>query len=77
MIKQAVRSTLYLEHGLHRALRRKAATAHRSMSEFVNDAVRTLLREDEEDFAAFSCRAKEMTVSYVQLLVKLKTAGAL
>ncbi len=68
MPTQAVRSTFYLEPGLHRALRCKAATAHRSMSEIVNDAVRELLREDEEDLAAFSCRAKEKTVSYEQFL---------
>lgn len=56
----------YLEPGLHQALRRKAATAHRSMSEIENDAVRALLREDDEDLAAFSGRAKEKSVSYEQ-----------
>ncbi|MDK9704990.1 MAG: hypothetical protein OEL20_17835 [Sulfuritalea sp.] len=68
MTTQSVRSTFYLEPGLHQALRRKAATAHRSMSEIVNDAVRALLREDEEDLAAFSGRAKEKSVSYEQFL---------
>lgn len=68
MATQAVRSTFYLEPGLHQALRRKAATAHRSMLEIVNDAVRELLREDEQDFAAFSSRAKEKTMSYEQFL---------
>ena len=43
MTTQAIRSTLYLEPGLHQALRLKAATAHRSMSEIVNDAVRACL----------------------------------
>ena len=68
MTTQAVRSTFYLEPGLHQALRRKAATAHRSMSEIVNDAVREFLREDEEDLATFSARAKEKTTSYEQFL---------
>ena len=68
MSTQTVRTTFYLEPGLRRALRRKAATAHRSMSEIVNDAVRALLREDEEDLAAFSGRAKEKTMSYEQFL---------
>jgi len=68
MTTKAVRSTFYLEPGLHQALRRKAATAHRSMSEIVNDAIRALLREDEEDLAAFSARAKEKTTSYEQFL---------
>ncbi len=77
MSTQAVRSTLYLEADLHQALRRKAVTAHRSMSEIVNDAVRELLREDEEDLAAFPGRAKEKTMSYEQFLERLKASGAL
>ncbi len=68
MANQAIRSTFYLEPDLHRALRRKAATAHRSMSAIVNDAVRESLREDEEDLSAFSGRAKEKTMSYEQFL---------
>ena len=77
MSTEAIRSTLYLEPGLHQALRLKAATAHRSMSEIVNDAVRASLREDEEDLAAFSGRAKEKTMNYEQFLAKLKADGAL
>jgi len=38
------------------------------MAKIVNDAVRALLREDEEDLAAFSGRAKEKTMSYEQFL---------
>ena len=34
----AVRSTLYLDPALHQALRLKAATTHRGMSDLVNDA---------------------------------------
>ena len=75
MATQAVRSTFYLESDLHQALRRKAAIAHRSMSRIVNDAVRELLREDEEDLAALSGRAKEKTVSYELFLAKLKVDG--
>jgi hypothetical protein len=77
MTTPAIRSTLYLEPTLHQALRLKAATAHRSMSEIVNDAVRASLREDEEDLSAFSDRAEEKTLSYEQLLAKLKANGSL
>ena len=77
MTNPAVRSTLYLEPVLHQALRLKAATAHRSMSEIVNDAIRASLREDEQDIAAFSARAKEKTLSYEDFLAKLKADGAL
>lgn len=38
------------------------------MAKIVNDAVRALLQEDEEDLAAFSGRAKEKTMSYEQFL---------
>ncbi|MCC6507427.1 MAG: CopG family transcriptional regulator [Aquimonas sp.] len=68
MATKTVRSTFYLEPDLHQALRRKAATARCSMSEIVNDAVRALLWEDEEDLATFSGRAKEKSVSYEQFL---------
>jgi plasmid stability protein len=77
MSDDVVRSTLYLESALHRALRLKAASAHRSMSEIVNDAIRAAFREDEEDLAAFKRRAKEKTLSYEELLAQLKADGTL
>jgi plasmid stability protein len=73
----AVRSTLYLDPGLHQALRLKAAVQHRSMSEIVNEALRASLREDEEDLAAFGERAAEPSVSYEELLAQLKADGTL
>jgi plasmid stability protein len=73
----AVRSTLYLDPELHQALRLKAATAHRSMSDIVNDALRAALREDEEDLASFTERAGEPTLSYEEFLAQLKADGTL
>ena len=72
-----VRATLYLEPALHLALRLKAASAHRSMSEIVNEAIRNALREDEEDLGAFARRAREKTLSYEDFLAKLKADGTL
>jgi plasmid stability protein len=72
-----IRSTLYLEPALHQALRLKAATANRSMSEIVNEALRTALREDAEDLGAFAERAAERTVSYEDLLAQLRADGTL
>jgi plasmid stability protein len=77
MSSAAVRSTLYLEPALHQALRLKAATAHRSMSDIVNDAIRAALREDEEDLRAFAERAGEPTLSYEEFLAQLKADGTL
>lgn len=77
MTAPAIRSTVYLEPDLHQALRLKAASAHRSMSDIVNEAIRATLREDEEDIAAFSDRAREKTLTYEQFLAKLKADGTL
>ena len=72
MRDDTVRSTFYLEAGLHQALRLKAATAHRSMSKIVNDAVRAALREDEEDLAAFAEREEEQPISYKAFRARLR-----
>jgi plasmid stability protein len=77
MANHAIRSTLYLEPALHQALRLKAASARRSMSEIVNDAIREALREDQEDLAAFAERIGEPSLSYEELLAQLKTDGTL
>ncbi|HET7674921.1 MAG TPA: CopG family transcriptional regulator [Gammaproteobacteria bacterium] len=71
------RSTIYFEPDLHQALRIKAATTHRSVSDIVNDALREALREDQEDLAAFEERVAEPTISYEALLNDLKAHGKL
>jgi hypothetical protein len=73
----AVRSTLYLEPALHQALRLKAATTRRSMSEIVNDAVRAALREDQENLATFAERAEDQSMTYEAFLAQLKADGTL
>jgi plasmid stability protein len=71
------RSTIYFDPELHKALRLKAATTERSVSDLVNDAVRRALGEDQEDLAAFGDRAAEPTISYEALLDDLKAHGKL
>ena len=71
------RSTIYFSPELHRALRIKAAHTQCSLSELVNDAVRMILREDQEDLAAFKERAGERSITYEQLLADLKAHGKL
>jgi hypothetical protein len=75
MREPAKRSTIYLDPVLHRALRIKAVHARCSMSALVNDAIRTALREDQEDLAAFDERAEESTISYEELLKNLRAHG--
>jgi plasmid stability protein len=69
------RSTIYFEPELHKALRIKAANTERSISDLVNGAVRQVLREDQEDLAAFEERAAEPTITYEALLEDLKVHG--
>ena len=69
------RSTVYFEPEIHHALRIKAASTRQSVSEFVNEAVRLALAEDQEDLSAFDERVAEPTVSYEDLLKDLKSHG--
>ncbi len=69
------RSTVYFEPEIHQALRLKAAFTHRSISDLVNEAVRTTLTEDQEDLAAYENRVSEPTISYEELLSDLKAHG--
>jgi plasmid stability protein len=75
MSREAVRSTLYLDPDLHQALRLKAATAHRSMSDIVNEALRAAFRQDEEDLAAFAEPAGETLLTYEEFLDRLEADG--
>jgi len=77
MSEASRRSTVYFDPDLHRALRLKAASVNRSLSDVVNDAVRQALREDQEDLAAFDERAAEPTLTYEELLADLKAHGRL
>lgn len=69
------RSTIYFDPQLHAALRLKAAHTQRTLSDLVNEAVRTALAEDQEDLAAFTDRVAEPTMSYEALLDDLKAHG--
>jgi plasmid stability protein len=71
------RATVYFEPDIHQALRLKAATTERSISDLVNDAVRQALSEDQEDLAAFSERNAEPSITYQALLDDLKAHGKL
>ncbi|MCJ8270431.1 MAG: CopG family transcriptional regulator [Psychrosphaera sp.] len=69
------RSTVYFEPAIHQALKMRAASSHLSVSELVDEAVRLLMREDQEDLKAFSERAHEPELSYEELLEDLKQHG--
>lgn len=71
------RATVYFDPGLHRALRIKAATTERSLSELVNAAIRASLAEDADDLAAFEQRASEPSRAFEDVLKDLKRRGKL
>ena len=71
------RTTLYLDPKIHRALKVKAATTDRSISEIVNEALVEALREDQIDLEAFQKRAKEPSRAFEKVLAKLKRDGIL
>lgn len=77
MSDSSKRSTVYFEPEVHQALRLKAAITHRSVSDLVNEAVRNVLQEDQEDLEAFENRISEPTISYEELLNDLKAHGKL
>lgn len=66
------RSTVYFEPAIHQALKLKAASSNVSISELIDEAVRLLMREDQEDLAALSDRVNEPEMSYEALLNDLK-----
>ncbi len=71
------RSTIYFDPSIHQALRLRAASTQVSVSELVDEAVKLLMREDQEDLAAFTQRASEPEISYEALLTDLKKHGKL
>ena len=71
------RATVYFDPDLHRALRMKSAETERTLSEIVNEAVRSTLAEDADDLAAFRQRAKEPTLAFENVLRDLKRRGKL
>ncbi len=75
MVTMSKRATVYFDPSIHHILRLKAAETERSISDIVNEALRTELAQDQEDLEAFETRAKEPTISYENLLKKLKADG--
>jgi len=71
------RSTIYFEPAIHQALKVKAASAQVSISELIDEAVRLLMKEDQEDLEDFSNRVGEKEFSYEALLNDLKKHGKL
>lgn len=71
------KTTVYLAPKVYRALKVKAATTDRSISNLINAAVIEALREDALDLEAFEKRAKEPSRPFERVLEDLKRDGLL
>ena len=71
------RATIYFEPEIHRALRLKAAAADRSMSDIVNDAVRSTLAEDADDLETYDARRGEVPLSFDAVVKDMRRRGRL
>ncbi len=69
------RATIYFDPLLHRALRIKAAETETSVSELVNEAVRSALAEDASDLEAFEVREREPDYAFEDVVKDLKRRG--
>ena len=76
-MRSSKRATVYFEPEIHRALRLKAATSDKSISDMVNDAVKVSLTEDAEDLEAFEKRKREPTLDFEQFAKALRRRGKL
>lgn len=73
----AKRATIYFEPEIHRALRLKAASSERTISDMVNDAVKLSFVEDAEDLEAFEKRRREPNLDFEQFVKALRRRGKL
>ncbi len=69
------RSTMYFDPSIHQALKVKSVTSSRSVSELVDEALRQLMNEDQEDLEAYAQRKDEPDINYEELLNDLKQHG--
>lgn len=73
--KAQKRATVYFDPALHRALRIKAAETDSSISDLVNEAVRTSLAEDASDIEAFEVRESEPDYAFEDVVIEMKKRG--
>ena len=69
------RTTIYLEPEVHQALRLKAASTERSISDMVNDALKQALAEDAVDLEDFARRRVEKSIPFEDFVKGLRQRG--
>ena len=71
------RTTVYLKRNVYRALKAKAASTDRTVSDLINAAVLEAMREDDMDLAAVAARRKEPSRPFEKVIEDLKRDGLL
>jgi hypothetical protein len=71
------RATVYLDPLIHKALRLKAVETSLSISQLIDNALRTDLFDDAEDLEAFENRIGEPSIEYNTFVQELKQDGLL
>jgi hypothetical protein len=71
------RATVYFNPRVYRALKIRAATADRAISEYVNTAVREALLEDARDLEVIKKRGKQPVRPLSEIVRELKREGLL
>ncbi|WP_235506292.1 CopG family transcriptional regulator [Desulfatitalea tepidiphila] len=71
----AKRATVYFDPNIHKALKLKSIETSKSISELVNEAVKSALAEDAEDIIAFEDRADEPLIGFSDMVKRLKKDG--
>ena len=69
------RATVYFDPDIHKALKIKAAVTNKSISEFIDQAIKHEFADDEEDIRSLKERANEPTISFEKVLRDLKSNG--
>lgn len=75
MTMSTKRATVYFDPNIHKALKLKSIETSKSISELVNEAVKSALAEDAEDIIAFEDRADEPLISFSDMVKRLKKDG--
>jgi hypothetical protein len=75
MAEKSKRTTVYLDPDLLKIVRYQAIQNETSVSKMINDAIRYQLAEDAEDIAVIEKRKNEPTISYEEMVKRLKLDG--
>ena len=72
-----IKTTVYLDDDLHRALLLKSTETRESTSHLASEALRVLLAEDLQDLSDWNERRSERPIAYKAFLKQLEADGTI